>query len=80
MNTEQTRVIFRKWSNGDILALFPDIQDWEYVMSYEHVGQHGNADYDGCIGQTKPATPDEYQSLAAELTAIGYDLQVRKRR
>ena len=37
-----TDVIFRKWNDGSILALFPysiDTYDGD-VSSYEHVGQH----------------------------------------
>ena len=78
----KTRVIFRKWrDNGDILALFPDIEHSSTsILSYEHVGQHGGADYGGCIARTKPATPKEYESLRAELESIGYNLSIKKRR
>jgi hypothetical protein len=78
-----TVVIFRKWRNGDIIALFPeistDVHNW-FCQSYEHVGQHGSADYSGVVYNTVPATPDEYCNLLQELKAIGYDdLIVRKR-
>lgn len=78
-----TRVIFRVWSNGDVLALFPDLPadvNGLHVTSYEHVGQHGAADYAGCIGRTRAARPDEYAALAKELTSIGYRLNIRRRR
>ena len=78
--TEQTRVIFRKFPNGDILALFPEIQITNFCSSYMHIGQHGGADYQACISITKPAAPDEYANLASELSSIGYDLQIRQRR
>ena len=77
----KTKVIFRKWQNGDIIALFPeDPSDvhGRYCNSYMHVGQHGGADY-GLINTTKPATPTEYKDLARELRQIGYKLDIRKR-
>ena len=62
--TDQTKVIFRKWPDGDILALFPDIQEHSYFCSsYQHIGQHCSAEYGGCISSTVPATQDEYRDL-----------------
>jgi len=77
----KTRVIFRKWPDGDIIALFPDIPDSNhYCLSYMHVGQHGGADYSAVLAMTTPAKEYEYMELAEELTSIGYDLEIRKRR
>ena len=79
MNTDD--VVFRKFRNGEILALFPNIDAANGLcMSYMHVGQYGGADYTGCISITKPAVPTEYAGLLAKLTSIGYDLKVRRRR
>ena len=76
----KTRVVFRKWPNGDILALFPLVQDYSYFcLSYQHIGQHGGADYTGCISSTKPATSEEYADLETELQFLGYSLQIRTR-
>lgn len=86
---EKTVVIFRKWNAKnlieaplcDIIALFPYIDAWNgNCNSYEHVGQHGGASYIGVMSQTTPATPDEYKDLAEELTGLGYDLEIMKRR
>lgn len=70
-----TKVVFRKWKNGDIIALFPD-EPWsrsDYsTTSYMHVGQHGAADYVGVIEATRPAREEEFRDLLAELKAIGY--------
>jgi hypothetical protein len=78
--TEKTTVVFRAWRGGNkgIIALFPELAaDSEgHCDAYEHIGQHGGADYDGVIAQTRPATPAEYADLAAELTRIGYDLKI----
>ncbi|MCK5608450.1 hypothetical protein KAR91_41600 [Candidatus Pacearchaeota archaeon] len=78
---EQTRVVFRKFKEGDIIALFPELSEGGAgVESYMHVGQHSSADYNGCISMTKPAAPEEYKALAIELESIGYNLLIRKRR
>lgn len=86
---EPTVVVFRRWkpsekAYGDgILALFPGDRWTEnrssLCSSYEHVGQHGAADYAGCISRTMPATPREYKPLKQELEQLGYRLVVRKR-
>lgn len=82
-------VIFRKWRKNDytgdgIIALFPDVLPESYgnVLSYEHVGQHGDAHYGNVIAGTVPATPDEYAALKRELEAPPYEykLAVRRRR
>ena len=78
----QTVVIFRKWrdKSGDVIAFFPEIPSDTAspynCLSYEHVGQHGGADYRGCINRTRLAKPDEYKELENELTGRGYDLLV----
>ena len=81
MSTPQTqRVVFRKWkSTGQVIAFFLDQVYRGYVMSYEHVGQHGNAVYPH--PQTEPAAPAEYILLWKELTErVGYsDLRIVKR-
>lgn len=73
------RVIFRKFKDeGDIIAFFPDQRNGQYVMSYQHIGQHGDGVYPN--SSTVPATPAEYASLLSELRRIGYDdLRVVKR-
>ena len=77
-----TLVIFRRWPGGDIIALFPqlpaDLQGW-YCDAYEHVGQHGGADFHGVIQATKPVTVDEAADLIQELQRIGYRLKPIKR-
>jgi hypothetical protein len=83
MNEDQTLVIFRRWrDSGDMIALFPEIpadnHGW-YCLSYEHVGQHGAADFYGVVQATSPATLKEAAALAEELTGIGYKLKPIKR-
>jgi len=78
-----TPVIFRKFKEGDVIALFPTIpSDYlgRYCGSYMPIGQHSGADYDGLVMVTKLATPAEYAELLKELVQIGYDdLKVYKR-
>ena len=81
--TPITLVVFRRWKdNGDIIALFPELPSdiyGFYCDSYEHVGQHGGADYYGVIQATKPVAKKDAKSLARELTRIGYRLKPIKR-
>lgn len=77
---EQTEVIFRKYRDGEIIALFPYLPEFRYTscMSYMHIGQHGTAHLE-LINNTKPASPDEYQDLYKELEGLGYNLRVLKK-
>lgn len=70
-----TKVVFRKWKNGDIIALFPDDVNPHNgtVTSYMHIGQHSAADYTHVIMATQPANETEFQSLRQELQSIGYN-------
>jgi len=73
------RVIFRKWKNGDIIALLPDNDaNLGMVDMYEHTGQHG-AGSPSIISVTTPAQPEEYTCLLEELKSIGYKPKVVKR-
>jgi hypothetical protein len=94
-DTEETLVVFRKYKKKHlddwhkktgipvILALFPEIIEVpsKYLCScYERLGQHGSADYYGCVRElTDPATPEEYADLKEELESTGYKLKVRKK-
>jgi len=87
---EYTDVVFRVWDDarnliGDgVIALFPNDKWDEYglISSYEHVGQHGGAHYEGVISKSRPATEEEYASLKRELETppYTYKLRVIKRR
>ena len=77
-----TLVIFRvdRRPPHDVYALLPEIPASPgCVTSYQHIGQHGAADYGHCIATSRPATPEEYADLAAELRQIGYSLDIRQR-
>jgi hypothetical protein len=78
------KVIFRKFTSTDeIIAFFPDTQkDCSkpyFVMSYMHIGQHGEVDYNGLLNNTVLASPEEYKPLKEELESIGYKLSIKRR-
>jgi hypothetical protein len=81
MNAEV--VVFRRWKNtGTIIALFPELPAdimGRYCDAYEHVGQHGGADFQGVIQQTVPVELYECEDLIEELENIGYVLRPIKR-
>lgn len=81
MNTrEDIRAVFRKFSDGDIIALFPDVENSPgLIMSYMHLGQHSGADYLGVMSETVPASPKEYTPMLNELTRIGYNVTPLKK-
>ena len=77
-----TPVIFRRYPDGEVIALFPTLLGGRYgeCVDYLHFGQHGSADYNRVIQLTRPAEPEEYANLRAELVAVGYaDLRVYQR-
>ena len=79
-NSKWTRIVFRTFkrgiSKGEVIALLIDTANdcctKGNVMSYMHVGQHCETNYNGIIAQTRRATPEEYVPLADELRRIGY--------
>lgn len=83
-----TPVIFRKYGprrGGEVIALFPaeanDKMRSEICSSYVHVGQHGAANPQIVINQTRAAKPEEYADLKRELESApyGYRLKVYTR-
>ncbi len=79
---EPTKVIFRKFKDKEIIALFPEIEAGERgynCLSYMTVGQHSPAD-PSIVHNTTLAIPEEYQELYTELEEmVGYKLQVVKK-
>ncbi len=78
-----TPVIFRKYPNsrgGEVVALFPEepaSEDGRTCACYVHVGQHGEADPSHVVAATRPAKPEEYADLKAELEAPPYRYKLR---
>ena len=77
----KTKVIFRKFKTGEIIAVFPEVPAdcTGYAMhSYMHVDQRGACHYPAGL-YNELASPAEYADLYQELEQIGYDLKVIKR-
>ena len=69
---EKVKVIFRKNKDGQVIAFFPEFHVQRgNIMSYMHVGQHGEASLDFYYS-TKKASVQEYDALFNELKTI-YD-------
>jgi hypothetical protein len=67
-------VIFRMFL-GEVVALFPTLASdgyGNYCSAYQHLGQHGAADYGFVVRRSRLATPEEYADLNAELISLGY--------
>ena len=88
MDTEITKVIFRKWNKSvdkkqGIIAIFPE--DIGTMSSYtcnswEWVGEHGACDPVQVIKGSKPATEIEYLEVKNYLeNHYGYKLEVIQR-
>ncbi len=81
-DTEITEVIFRKEKDGDIMAILP-YEPFNHVRNvvacYVHTGQHGGCHFDYALKETKPAKPNEYADLLAEMNGLGYNIKAIKR-
>lgn len=76
-----TDVVFRKFKEGDIVALLPHevCTHKGDITSYMHVGQHSSADYGYVVSITKLANEDEYKALKSEMEDLGYNFNVIKK-
>jgi len=79
---EITRMIFRTFKEGDVIAIMPDLS---YGLSglcesYQRIGQHGGADYLSVMKSTRAATDAEIKPLLMELEGLGYNVKIAKRR
>lgn len=69
------RVVFKIWE-GEVIALLPDATvNPGMVMSYMHIGQHGEADAE-FMDSLPMAKYEQYVDLLEELKSIGYKLHV----
>lgn len=76
----KTTTVFRFFKD-EVIALFPHIGFLETytVMSYAHIGQHSECDYQHIVSNSKLATKEQYEPLAKELKELGYKIAIRKR-
>lgn len=83
MTTEpETPVLFRMDRHGkhrEVTAVFPtqpaDISG-AAMSCYAHIGQHGACCREW-LQSTRPAKPDEYADLKAELEAVPYEYRLK---
>lgn len=69
---DKVKVIFRKDKKGNVIAFLPELRaNKGNIMSYMHVGQHGEASYQ-FYTETRKASETEYKLLLEELKRI-YD-------
>jgi hypothetical protein len=86
LKDEQTRIIFRvdeRDKGFEVIAVFPamagDMNPYRTCAGYMHIGQHTTISVD-VMSWTRPAKPEEYKNLLAELVSVGYDnLKIMKR-
>lgn len=71
----KTKVVFRKFDDGEVIALFPDIHEHSgYILSYIHIGQHGAAHPD-LLDDLSECSMEEYMPLYKELRyVVGYNI------
>ena len=75
-----TKVLFlvneKDPENSDLFAYFPEeTSHGNYKTAYSHIGQHSSVSPE-YAKESRPATPEEYAPLKAELESIGYNLDV----
>jgi hypothetical protein len=76
----KTVVIFRKFKDEQIIALFPYLKENNgYCVSYMHIGQHSAANYSYIVKYTTLALAFDYEDLKHELSGLGYNLQIKKK-
>lgn len=82
MKKEVLKVVFRKFGNGEVIALFPQFTNKKKytIDSYMKIGQHGECDH-LIIHDTKLAKESEYKELLNEIKNIyhEYDIKVMKK-
>jgi len=71
----QVQFLYNK-KNEDLFAYFPnEIHNGQMNTAYSHVGQHSGCSVE-YANESKQATPEQYKDLKAELTSIGYNLEI----
>lgn len=73
---DKVKVIFRKDKYNDVIAFFPgESANYGNIMSYMHIGQHGEASYEFYL-TTHKANENEYAALFAELCKMYDDCEL----
>lgn len=78
--TEKSKVIYRKESDGEIIAFLPELPaNYGKIVCYAHMGQHSEATLE-YYQSTKSAKPAEYMALHTELKSIYNDVELDVKR
>ncbi len=78
---EKVKVIFRKCKNEymneyEVIAFLPETPAcYGNIMSYMHIGQHGEASME-FYQATKKTAPEEYADLLEELKRVYHDCEL----
>ena len=77
---KKVNVAFRKFDDGEVIAIFPTIfpvpeNSTKEVLSYMHMGQHGMC-MECLVNELEKASKEEYTPLKKELEMIGYSVNV----
>ena len=70
-----TKVIYRKYPDGEVIAIFPEIPgtiEPHTCTSYMHLGQHAACDPTHVVSTTKPAREEDIADLRRELVRVGH--------
>lgn len=70
---ETIHVAFRKFPEGDVIALWGRPDEHGMISSYQHVGQHSDASCE-LLEDLPRANPGEYLALRTELMLRGYNV------
>lgn len=79
---EPVVVVFRIDREGDLFALFPELDEGNgRCACYVSVGGHTAAPYGASVNASRPARPEEYAAMKTELerAPYNYKLTVRQR-
>lgn len=81
---EKTSVMFRKFINGDIVAIFPEEEgdnNLETCMAYfsDNFKKRSYCEPNDIINITVEATPNEYEKFQQKLKDIGFVMKVVKK-
>ena len=76
MINNKVKVIFRKNKDDEVIAFLPELPaNYGNIMSYMHIGQHGESSYQFYL-TTKKTNKEEYEGLLSELQRIYNDCKL----
>ena len=64
------KIIFRKFPDGEVIALFPELKSF-WIGSYSVIGQHGEA-HPALIQELDKVSEAECVEIKRDLISVGY--------